>query len=157
MLLMSQRLMELIERSADELARRWLEDVLADPELGSYHTYDPKLLHRSCSALISHLGEWVSRETSKQEVARRYESLGRQRRQEGFRLSEVTQAIILTRRRIWLKVLEAGLLDSVLDLHTAMELNNRVILFFDRALYAVARGYESVSRHDADEYVRPTV
>ena len=157
MQLMSQRLMELIEKSADELAQRWLEDVRAHPDLSSYHSYDPDLLFRSCRDLIAHLGEWVSRETSKAEIQRRYTSLGAQRRREGFRQSELLEAIILTRRRIWLKVLDTGLLDNILDLHKAMELNNRVILFFDRALYAAAQGYEQARRHEVDAPVRPAV
>jgi len=142
MQLMSQRLIELIEKSADEISRRWLEDVIAQPELVSYRAYDKDSLFRSCHALVSHLGEWVSRSTSKEEIEKRYSSLGAQRYREGFQLSELAQALILTRRRIWLKVLDAGLLDNILDMHTALELNNRVILFFDRALFAAARGYE---------------
>jgi hypothetical protein len=35
-----------------------------------------------------------------------------------------------------------GLLDTTLELYQAIELNNRVIRFFDRAIYFTAVGYE---------------
>lgn len=44
----------------------------------------------------------------------------------------------------WLKVLAEGLLDTVLDLNQALELSNRVVLFFDRAIYYTTVGYEKV-------------
>jgi hypothetical protein len=33
-------------------------------------------------------------------------------------------------------------LDTALELHQAIELNNRVVLFFDRAIYYTILGYE---------------
>jgi hypothetical protein len=35
-----------------------------------------------------------------------------------------------------------GFLDTALDMYKALELNNRVILFFDRAILYTAVGYE---------------
>jgi hypothetical protein len=68
--------------------------------------------------------------------------LGAQRREEGFSLAEVIQALIIARRHIWLKVQSEGFLDTILDLNQAMELSNRVVLFFDRAIVYTAVGYE---------------
>jgi hypothetical protein len=55
----------------------------------------------------------------------------------------VIQALLITRRVLWFKVLEDGLLDTALDLHLALDLYNRVLLFFDRATYYLARGFEA--------------
>jgi hypothetical protein len=65
-----------------------------------------------------------------------------QRGEEGFSLSEVIHALILVRRHLWLKVLGEGLLDTILDLYQSIELNNRVTLFFDRAIYFITVGYQ---------------
>ncbi len=51
-------------------------------------------------------------------------------------------SLSLLRRRLWQKVQSEGLLDTALDLFQAMELHNRVVLFFDRALYYAVVGYE---------------
>jgi hypothetical protein len=135
-------LVDLIETQAEELSRTWLEDVRQRPETPTYHTYDEAELFRRSYNVISHLGRWISQETAKEEIAARYVRLGRERKQEGFALSEVIEALLVIRRVLWAKVLDDGLLDTALDLHKALELNHRVVTFFDRAQYYVARGYE---------------
>jgi hypothetical protein len=55
-------------------------------------------------------------------------------------------SFILFRRHLWLYILHVGFLDSAYELLRALELNNRVILFFDRALYNMAVGYEEAQK-----------
>lgn len=138
----SQKFVDLIERNADELARKWLEDVQKRPETPTYRTYDSNELYRRVHEVYSQLGKWISRETTKNDIREYYTTLGSQRRKAGFALSEVVQALIITRRHLWLKILDSGFMDTAMDLHTAIELNNRVILFFDRAIYCIIKGYE---------------
>lgn len=137
-----QRLVDLIEQNADELTRNFMRDVRIHAATPTYHTWDENELYERAYNVYSQLGKWISRETSKEEIAQHYRELGVQRKKEGFSLSEVILAIIKTRRHLWLKILGEGLLDTVLDHSQAMELNNRVILFFDRAIYYTILGYE---------------
>ncbi len=74
-----------------------------------------------------------------------YEALGAQRCEEGFPLWEVLHALNLTRRVLWKKIEEQGLLDTAEDFIQAMELHNQVLLFFDRAIMYTAKGYEVAS------------
>ena len=140
--LVSQKLVNLIERNAAELTNSWLADIRKDPNTLTYRHFDPKAVYERAFRVYSQLGKWVSHETSKDEVARDYRALGEERRREGFALSEVIQALILIRRNLWRKIMEEGLLDSTYDLYQAIELNNRVSLFFDRAIFYTACGYE---------------
>jgi len=138
----SQKLVDLIERNAADLTNSWLADIRKDPNTLTYRRFDREAVYERAFRVFSQLGKWVSHETSKEEVARDYRALGEQRRREGFALSEVIQALILIRRNLWRKVMEEGLLDSTYDLYQAIELNNRVALFFDRAIFFTACGYE---------------
>jgi hypothetical protein len=138
----SNRLVSLIERNADELTLNWLRDIKKNPNTPTYRGYDENKLYDRAFRVYSHLGRWISRETTKQEIARHYEALGAERHREGFALSEVIHAIICTRRHLWLKIMAEGLIDNVLELNQAMELNNRVVLFFDRAIFYTILGYE---------------
>ena len=72
-----------------------------------------------------------------------YTALGVQRRQEGFPLSEVLHGLNLMRRVLWKRVDEQGLLDTAEDYRQAMELQDQVLLFFDRAILYTAKGYET--------------
>jgi len=142
MVFLSEKLVKLIELNADQLTKNWLSDVQKHPTTPTYHTYDKKKLYQRAFGVYSQLGKWISRDTSKEDIEEHYIALGKQRRQEGFALSEVLQALIITRRHVWLKVLSEGLLDTALDFHKALELNNRVVLFFDRATFFTSLGYE---------------
>jgi hypothetical protein len=138
----SRKLVDLIERSAHDLTMRCLDDMQNHPCCPTYRTYNRDELYKRIYEVYRRLGKWISRRTTKDEIAAHYTALGRQRRGEGFALSEVIMALILIRRRMWLKVLSEGFIDSALDLNLALELSNRVILFFDRASYYASLGYE---------------
>jgi hypothetical protein len=132
----------LIERHAGNLSENLIRDLRRHAATPTYHTYDEKELYDRAFNVYSNLGKWISEETTKEDIARHYMALGAQRREEGFVLSEVIQALIMARSHIWLKVQSEGFLDTMLDLNQAMELSNRVVLFFDRAIYYTALGYE---------------
>jgi hypothetical protein len=141
----SEKLVDLIERNADELTTNWMLDVCKDECTPTYHNFDKLKLYERAFEVFSQLGKWISRETTREEIAQHYINLGAQRREEGFSLSEVIHALFLVRRHLWRKVLGEGLLDTMLDLYQAIELNNRVMLFFDRAIYYIAVGYHKKS------------
>jgi hypothetical protein len=135
-------LVDLIEKNAEALTKRWLTDVRMEVSLTTYQSYDDIKLYERAYRVFSQLGKWISRETTREEVARDYMALGAERREEGFALSEIIRALILIRRNLWRKVMEEGLLDTSYDLYLAIELNDRVTLFFDRAILYTALGYE---------------
>jgi hypothetical protein len=139
----SQNLVRLVERNADQLAKRCVKLIQTHPATPTYHEHDEAELYERAYSVYSQLGKWLSDETTKDDVRQVYTALGAKRQEEGFALSEVIQALIITRRVLWLKVENEGFLDTALDLHLAMRLSNHTILFFDRAMLFVAQGYES--------------
>ena len=102
---LSDKLIKLIERDADQLTKNWLNNVQNHSTTPTYHTYDQNKLYQRAFRVYSQLGKWISRETSKEDIEKYYTAFGRQRRKEEFALSKVIQALIITRRHVWLKVL----------------------------------------------------
>jgi hypothetical protein len=141
-MLISKKLVDLIEHNADELTQKWLEWVRGNLDLPTYHSYDKKLLYDRGFRVYSNLSRWVSTETTREDIRLEYVALGAQRFREGFRLSELIQALIITRRVLWVKIEADGLLDNALDMKSAMDLNNSMLLFFDRAIFFATQGYE---------------
>jgi len=139
---LAQSLVGLIERNADSLAKRWLEIVTTHQSTPTFHRWDQHALYTRVFKVYSNLGKWISEQTTKSDIEREYVALGRQRYAEGFALSEVLEALVISRRLLWLKVQESGFLNTALDLNLALELNNKVVLFFDRAIRFTAAGYE---------------
>ena len=58
------------------------------------------------------------------------------------RLNGVVNALILARRHLWLFVDTHTDFSRAIDLYQALEMVNRVILVFDRAIYYAILGYE---------------
>ena len=145
--MISQSLVELIEKNAETLAQQWLKDVRQNAHTPFYHTLDPDVLHERAINIYKGLGHWLSVETPKEETARFFKKWGYERHREGIPLPELIYSFILFRRHLWLYILHVGFLDSAYELLRALELNNRVILFFDRALYNMAMGYEEVQKN----------
>jgi hypothetical protein len=55
-MLVSKRLVDLIEKNADELTKKWLHDVNGDPNLPTYRRYDDDKLYERAFKVYSHLG-----------------------------------------------------------------------------------------------------
>ncbi len=140
--MISQRMVELIEKNASSIAREWLRDIRVNVRTPFYHTFDEDRLYERAHTLYKRLGHWLSFNTPKDEIARHYKKIGWDRCEEGFPLAELIYSFILYRRHLWLYVLNSGFFDSAYELRQALELNNRIILFFDRAMYNVALGHE---------------
>jgi hypothetical protein len=84
---------------------------------------------------------------------------GRRRFGQGIALSEIVYAILVLKQHLRRYIRDHGLVeasfprveqDYVLPMHlnSLQELNTQVGLFFDEALYHLARGYEEGSRTD---------
>ncbi len=147
--MISERLVRLIENDADILTKNWLHDVRQNPTTPTYQGFPEEKLYQRANFIYSQLGHWISRKTGKGEVRAYYTKLGAERLNEGFALYEVVSAIILLKRHLWLHVLSDGQLSTAFELYQSLELNNRVVLFFDRAVYYTIIGYEDALRKRA--------
>jgi len=143
--MISQKLVGLIEAHAKDLAERWLTEVRHNQKTPTYHAFAEGRLRERVVDVYANLGRFVGHEDRREEVERVYTALSVERHGEGFRLSEVIEALTLTRGVLWRYVLEHGFFDSAVELYQTLELYNRVVNFFDRAIFYTARGYEKAS------------
>ncbi len=137
------RLITLIEQSADELTKKWMGIVRNHPDMPTYRNYDEGKLYERAFSVYSQLGKWLSDETSKEEIQSIYLALGKERREEGFKLSELLLALVITRRVLWIMLPKGDLLEDVSSLYDGLDVTNHTILFFDRAMVYAAQGHEA--------------
>lgn len=121
--------------------------------LGANHRWDEEELLFRATEVFRNLSAAIMKPSMKKPVAASYSALGRQRCREGFAVSEVVQALIITRRVLWFKVQAEHFLDRGLDLKKTVDLYNRVLLFFDRAVYYATQGFEG-GRGETDSGTR---
>ncbi len=139
--LISDKLVQLVETHADIIVKRWINKLLSDPTTSSFSQRNIEYVEGKARSILKHLRDWVSYETTKEEVGRRYADEGIDLFKMGIPLCETHRAMFVLRRTLWLFVVNESMFDSAFELHQMRELNDRVILFFDRAEYYLLRGY----------------
>jgi hypothetical protein len=142
--MLSDRLIQLIETHADALTRSTLNALRKSPRTPSYHPLPDEAMHDRIYAVYHELGNWLA-ETTDAKLEAWYRDLGGRRYHEGFALSEVICALILTKKNLEDYVRNSGLSDSAVELYRERELFRRVDYFFDGAIYYTALGYEQES------------
>ncbi len=150
-MILASKLVKIIEKNSDIIADRWVEEVLTLPYTRSYWSDDPEELHERAASVCRRMGYFLGRRLPKEKLASFYRQTGKARRQSGYPVEEVVMALLLLKRHIWLFVLQEGLLTTNLELYQALELNNRVVLYFDRAIYFVTRAYSEADAEEAAE------
>jgi 8-oxo-dGTP diphosphatase len=141
--LLSDKLVELIEKNSELIAWLWIKDVTVNKSTPHYHGFDHKRLFTRVNRVFSHFGKWLEGSYKGKDIESFYTDLGEQRKKEGFALSEVISALSLSRKHIWEFALSQGIWHKTIDIYMALELEQRMMLFFDRATFYTTKGYET--------------
>src|SRR5262245_12998874 len=167
--MVSAKLIELIELHAGRLAADTSKDLVTNERTPSFRAVPIDDLEPRVFELFHHLGNWIG-DPNDDRVQAEFERWGRLRFGQRIPLSEIVCAVILLKSHLRCYIRDHGLVDASfprvegdyvlpMHLHSLQELNARVGEFFDKALYYLARGFEtaasqnpkkSPSRHDGD-------
>ncbi len=136
-----QKLVTLIEGSADELGKMLVQKLRESPRMGAYHRFGDDELEGRARLVYANLGKWLE-EASERQVEKEYFWLGKQRYEERIPLSQLIWALFLTRRTLWQFVEQQGW-ETIEELQRNLDIELLVVRFFDRAILHAATGYES--------------
>ncbi|HEY5527458.1 MAG TPA: hypothetical protein VIK02_07745 [Candidatus Anoxymicrobiaceae bacterium] len=150
-MVVATKLVKIIEKNSSVIADRWVDDVTTLPYTRSYWNAPREELHERADSVCNRMGYFLGRRLPREKLAAFYKRLGEARRADGYGVEEVVMALMLLKRHIWLFVLQEGFLTTNLELYQALELNNRVVLYFDRAIYYVTQAYSELDDKEAAE------
>jgi hypothetical protein len=137
------KLVRLIEKQADELAKTLIHSVTQHPRTQIFCKNIPREeLHDRAHEIYKNLTAWLTEKTD-DEIRQTYFTLGERRAEQHVPLHEVIFALLLVKENLWRGVMQSGLGDTAIELFQALELVDRVNQFFDKTIYYVAVGYES--------------
>jgi 8-oxo-dGTP diphosphatase len=140
--MLSDSLAGFVSDSADFVARLWLADVRSNRTTIGYWKLDTEPLLAECVAGLRLLGSWLEDEGIEEELRDFYRKLGGVRCAQGVELHEFLSATMLLKKQIWRHALSQGIWQRPVDLYRIMELQSRFAVFFDKVIYASARGYD---------------
>jgi hypothetical protein len=139
--MLSDALVNIIRDHASEVTRLWFEDVRVNPTTKSYRDIDPDNLFQRGHIALSQFGKWLKGSEADEEVKSFYRTLGRDRKAEGFQVHEVFSSLTLLRKHVWTFARSRGVWERPIDVYRVLELNRRIAVFFDKAMYHTARGF----------------
>jgi len=140
-MMLSYRLVRLIEAHADALAGGLEERVQTSPEVGHFRTVPAHELRDRVYEIYRHLGEWLLGK-NELDIKQRYREFGARGGRQKVRLSEFIQAIVLTKENLWEFLKSEAVMDRAVEIMGELELLQMLEMFFDRAIYYAAVGYE---------------
>ncbi len=112
-----------------------------DSEIPKYDSSDYALLLSIHQKALQTIKLWLTGNRVWKNF-RDFSVLGMQLKKEDVALRDILSAIAISRKSIWVEVIEKNILHSPLEIYTALEINNRIILFYDKITYFIIKGYE---------------
>jgi len=91
--------------------------------------------------IYRHVGEWLLGK-NELDIEHRYREIGARRARQNVPLSEVIQAIVLSKENLWEFLKSEAVTDRAVEIMGELELLQMLEMFFDRAIYYAAVGYE---------------
>jgi hypothetical protein len=139
--MLAMRLVQLIESHSEQLSRGLTEKVWNSPRCSDLHKVPAEELQIRTHEIYCNLRDWLVTKTES-EVERCYTELGERRARQGVAFSHFVWAVTATKEHLLAFLQREALADSAMELHGELELLHLLDMFFDRALYYGAVGYE---------------
>ncbi len=141
--LLFNRFVALVEENHQQITERFINDLLKDQDTAAYRGIDHYAIYDFTDNLFKDLSIWIAREYPKSKIEERYARIARERFSMGVPFHQVQRAFVLMKRHLWLFVMDK-LYDDATAYKEALELNNRVTLYFDRAIFYMLKGYHEM-------------
>lgn len=141
--LLSDKLVEVIENNAESIARIWISDALTNPSTAGFRHFDHSRLFGDVCRILSQFGSWMGGVYKDADIRNYYTSLGRQSSKDRIPLSNVLSTLSLIKKHLWEFALSRGVWNKTIDIYMTLELNRRIVIFFDKAVFYTTQGYET--------------
>jgi hypothetical protein len=148
-MLLTYKLVQLIEEHSRPLAAGLLERVKKSPFLQEYRNVPDAELTQRVQEIYSQLGEWLTN-GREQDIANRYSEIGARRAAQGVPLSQLIWTIVLVKENLWEYLKRNAKAEDLYELSGAHEMLQLLEQFFDRAMYFGAVGYERKQQLDTE-------
>jgi len=140
-MMFSYRLVRLIESHAGELSSGLEERMHENVQISHFRHIPAHELRERVYEIYRHLGQWLLGK-NELDIEHRYREIGARRAAQEVPLSEVIQAIVLTKENLWDFLKSEAVMDRAIEIMGELELLQMLEMFFDRAIYYAAVGYE---------------
>jgi hypothetical protein len=143
--MLSARLVQLIERNADEISGCLIDTIRSHPDMRRLARQSDAELREWAGDILENLGYLLAARKD-EDIKRRYQIMGRLRFEQSIPLHEAVLRFHLLKDKIIDFVHQQGFPMTSLQLYAEEELEHRICMFFDALVYHVVCGYEDAMK-----------
>jgi ADP-ribose pyrophosphatase YjhB (NUDIX family) len=140
--MLSSALVSLVEENMVEVTRLLMEDVRANPTTTSFRACGADELFGWGFEAITRFAHWLDGNEAGADFRGFWPELGRVQQTRGCPSDEMISALTLLKKHVWAYARGKGVWERPIDVYRVLELNRRIAMFFDKALYHTARGFD---------------
>jgi hypothetical protein len=140
-MLPSMKLVDLVEGHAEEIAQRWVNNVIKHPLTPYYHKQREDDLIPQAIHFYRHFRDLFMEQKPLEAAESFFVDYAQDRYHDGVPLHEAIYSLILMRRHLWLYAEFQAVFATAMEKHQAMESLNRTILVFDYAMFYITKQY----------------
>jgi hypothetical protein len=130
-----------VRKNSEKLASNWVKEVRNSAIMKTYQSYDDERILNRAKTVFENLAKWLDSGADSIEAERHFESIGSQRIDEGFPLTEVHYALYLN-KKVFLSTIDwKEELDDNFSATTATEIMSLMNNYFDLGNFYVTKGY----------------
>ncbi len=150
-MLASLKLIDLVEKNAEYIAKQWAKDVQKNSKTPYYHTLpEDKVIPQAIRFYDQFRRIFTSDKPF--EAARSFFSVyAEDRYKDGVPMHEAIYALIMMRRHIWLYAEFQAVFISAVEQKQAVDSVTRTMLMFDYAMYSISQKYQELIRGEIDK------
>ncbi len=146
--MISGKLVHLIETNAEQILKRVIYQIRHEEDMSHIRALLDSELREWNVELLEGLSHWLS-PANKDDLANRYERLGKLRFEQDVPLYESVRGLCVMREKTLDFVEEHIASNSSVELYAEEELDRRLGFFFDLLITHMVRGYERALRRAA--------
>lgn len=142
----ADKLLEVTERHADQIALQWCKAVRSNPRTPWFHVQHADNCTSFALDFYKNFRSVYFDEKPYRKLERYFSDYADENVRKGVPMEEAIYALLMMRRQIWLFADFQALFVTALDAHRAVETLNRTIRVFDQGVYVIVRRYRELEK-----------
>jgi hypothetical protein len=149
--MINEKFVAILRSKKDEIVDLWLEDFKKTRTLRIIEGIDDSKWKRMMGEVMDGFDEVLTKDVSKYRICLDFTQLGREVFKDNYAMHDIINAMSLLKKVIIEVVTNEGFFGTAFQLFQLQELNNRAILYFDRATYYSVLGYEESIKAEMED------
>lgn len=135
------KIISFVESNIKNLARTYSEQLIKPEHMITYQKLDPLKIIAREELLYTNFVEWLKSGASNDEAEKLFEKIGAERYNEGFPLTELNFALIITKKVLWNAISQREDLFKDVTYNDFVECVTVINNYFDLGNFYMTRGY----------------